>query len=97
METFISSKVAREFVSALQSVVSDKISKGQKINLFGIVQIVPRYHTAGTREVYKIFGDPDSGRVKKRYKGKVTLAVKALKGLKDSMPTVNRVQKAAGR
>ena len=44
-----------------------ELQEGNPVNLFGLVKIVPRYHTKGERMVNKEFGNPDSPKVKKVY------------------------------
>jgi nucleoid DNA-binding protein len=96
-ENWISKKAGRDFVDSLQAVILDALSNGEPVNLFGIVKLVPRYHTAGKREVYKEFGNPDSGRVTKSYKPKVSLKATVLKTTKDALPAATKMAKAVGR
>jgi len=96
-DNWISKAAGRDFVDSLQAVVQDALSKGEPVNLFGIVKLVPRYHTAGKREVYKEFGNPDSGRTIKNYKPKVTLKATVLKTTKDALPAPQKMAKAVGR
>lgn len=96
-DNWISKAVGRDFVESLRVVVEDAIQKGEPVNLFGIVKLVPRYHTAGKREVYKEFGNPESGRTTKTYKPKVTLKATILKNTKDALPAPQKMAKAVGR
>lgn len=91
---FITSKQARAFLTAYTEIVEAHVKAGRKVNLLGLVQIVPRYHTPGTRMVNEEFGNPESKKIKKRYKAKVSLKYKPSLKLKASMPTPARVQKA---
>lgn len=96
-ENWISKKAGRDFVDSLQAVVQDALSEGEPVNVFGIVKLTPRYHTAGKREVYKEFGNPESGRVTKTYKPKVSLKATILKTMKDALPNAAKMAKAVGR
>lgn len=73
----ISKAQAKDFVDSLVAVVEQQLQEGKPVNLFHLVKLVPRYHTKGTRDVFKVFGDPESGKVKKNYPAKVSLALRA--------------------
>lgn len=93
-DKWITKAQGRDFVESLKAVVLDSINKGEPVNLFGMVKIVPRLHTAGTRVVDKEFGNPDSGKVNKKYKAKVSLqATQGIfsKPVKDSLPTAQKL------
>ncbi len=92
----LSKRQARDFTDALQANIAAALGDGRAVNLFGLLKIVPRFHTKGEREVYKEFGNPESGKVKKKYPPKVTLKLTALKKLKDSSPTANKMAKKVG-
>ena len=96
-ENWISKKAGRDFVDSFQAVVLDALADGQPVNLFGIVKLVPRYHTSGKRQVFKEFGNPDSGKVTKSYKPKVTLKATVMKNAKDALPVPAKMAKAVGK
>lgn len=82
----ISKAQAADFVESLKAVIEREINEGNPVALFGFLKLVPRLHTKGKREVYKVFGDPESGKVTKTYPAKVSLKVTILKPLKDILP-----------
>ena len=89
----------RDLQNSLEAVVEKELGKGRPVNLYGLVKIVPRLHTKGERMVNKEFGNPESPKVKKTYKAKVSL--KATQGIfskkiKDAMPSVQKLQKTIG-
>lgn len=96
-ENFISKKAARDFVESLQAAVHAAIADGKPVNLFGIVKLTPRLHTAGKREVFKEFGNPESGKMTKKYPAKVSLKATVLKPVKDKLPNAAKMGKAVGR
>lgn len=103
----LSNKQLKDLRDSIQAVVVDQLEQGNPVNLFGLVKIVPRLHTKGTRMVNSVFGDSESPKVKKNYKAKVSL--KATQGIfskpvKDALPSAQKLQtklgskpKAAGR
>lgn len=95
-DLLINRKQAKDFVESLLAVVDEEISKGHPVNLFGMVKLVPRYHTTGSREVSKEFGNPDSGKVTKRYKAKVSLKATVFKRVKNSLPSATKMQRVVG-
>lgn len=95
-DLLITRKQAKDFVESLLAVVDDEIGKGHPVNLFGMVKLVPRYHTTGTREVLKEFGNPESGKTKKSYKAKVSLKATVFKRVKDSLPGTAKMQRVVG-
>lgn len=96
-ENWLTKKQGRDFVDSFQAVVLDALADGQPVNLFGIVKLVPRYHTSGKRQVFKEFGNPESGKITKTYKPKVTLKATVLKNAKDSLPVPAKMQKRVGK
>jgi uncharacterized protein YwlG (UPF0340 family) len=95
-ENWITAKQGKDFVESLRAVVESDISEGKPVNLFGLVRITPRLHTAGQREVYKEFGNPESGKTIKKVKAKVTL--KTGQGIfgtevKRALPSVQKLTK----
>lgn len=90
-ELRISKAAAADFVASLQAVIDREITDGNPVNLFGYVKITPRLHTRGKRMVYKVFGDPGSGRVSKTYPAKTSLKLVALKPLKDVQPAATKL------
>ncbi len=92
----LSKRQAKDFTDAVQANIAASLSEGRAVNFFGLLKIVPRLHTKGTRQVYKEFGNPDSGTMNKKYPAKVTLKLTALKKLKDSSPTVNKMGRKLG-
>lgn len=97
-ENWISKRVARDFVETLRTVVEDELSNGRPVQLFGIVKVTPRLHTAGVREVHSEFGNPESEMVEKKYKAKVSYGIsKSSKILKDALPSVQKMQRAVGK
>lgn len=96
MDEPLSARQRIDFTESLKAVIDDAISEGRAVNLFGLVKVTPRLHTKGVREVYKEFGNPDSGKVKKTYPAKTTLKVTALKPLKDALPNANKMAKKVG-
>ncbi len=96
MDDPLSIKQRKDFINSLKAVIDDAISEGRAVNLFGLVKLTPRLHTKGTREVFKEFGNPESGKVKKTYPAKTTLKVTALKPLKDALPNANKMARKVG-
>lgn len=99
-EDWITKKQGRAFAEALEEVVLSEIGDGRPVNLFGLVKIVPRLHTAGQREVHEVFGDSTSPMVVKKAKAKTTFKVGQgifTKRLKDALPNPNKLSKALGR
>lgn len=95
----LSQKALRDLKVSVESVVVDQLEQGNPVNLFGLVKIAPRLHTKGVRLVNKEFGNPDSPKVKKTYKPKVTLKVGQgifSKAVKDALPSVQKLQKKVG-
>lgn len=93
-ELWISHKQAKEFTNALERVVEREIKAGNPVNLFGIVKLKPRLHTAGKRLVNKEFGSPEAGKSVKKYKAKVTLKAEGIgKKFKDALPSVKKMEK----
>ncbi|SRR5580765_47251 len=90
-ELRISKAAAADFVASLQAVIDREITDGNPVNLFGYVKITPRLHTRGKRMVYKVFGDPGSGKVSKTYPAKTSLKLAALKPLKDVQPAATKL------
>ena len=95
MDDPMSQKQRVDFTNCLKQVVDDAIADGQGVNLFGMVKIVPRFHTKGVREVFKVFGDPESGKTKKTYPAKVSVKATVLKSVKDALPTPNKMANKA--
>lgn len=98
-ENWITKKQGKDFADSLVAVVEREISEGQPVNLFGLVKIVPRLHTAGEREVYKEFGNPDSGKIIKKVKAKTSLKTGQGifgKKVKDAIPSTSKLAKALG-
>lgn len=83
----LSKPQAADFVASLRAVIDREISEGSPVNLFGYLKLIPRFHTKGKREVFKVFGDPTSGKHTKTYPAKVSLKLTALKPLKDALPS----------
>ena len=92
----LSKRHAKEFADAMVEAIQEAIADGKAVNLFGLLKIVPRLHTKGTREVYKEFGNPESGRVNKKYPAKVSVKASFLKKTKESLPSVQKMQKRVG-
>jgi nucleoid DNA-binding protein len=95
-ENWLTKKQGKDFADSLVAVVEEEIEKGKPVNLFGLVRIVPRLHTAGEREVYKEFGNPDSGKVIKKVKAKTSFKTGQGifgKKLKDAMPSTTKLAK----
>jgi len=86
---------ALDFVASLTAVIDREIQDGNPVNLFGYLKVIPRFHTKGKRQVYKVFGDPTSGKVTKNYPAKVSLKVSILKPLKDSLPNAAKLGRKA--
>ena len=84
-----------DFVASLTAVIDREIQDGNPVNLFGYLKVIPRFHTKGKRQVYKVFGDPTSGKVTKNYPAKVSLKVSILKPLKDSLPNAAKLGRKA--
>ena len=93
----LTKKQGKDFVESLLAAVEDEIGKGHPINLFGLVKLVPRYHTSGEREVLKEFGNADSGKMKKKYKPKVSLKATVFKRVKDQLPGAAKMQKVVDK
>lgn len=91
----LSSAQATDFVASLKAVIDREIGDGNPVNLFGYLKLVPRFHTKGKREVFKVFGDPTSGKVTKTYPAKVSLKATLLKPLKDGLPNAARLGRKA--
>jgi len=91
----LSKAQAADFVVSLTAVIDREIADGNPVNLFGYLKIVPRFHTKGKRLVYKVFGDPTSGKVTKTYPAKVSVKVSILKPLKDSLPNAAKLGRKA--
>lgn len=92
----LSRRQLRDLQVSIESVVVNELEQGNPVNLFGLVKIVPRLHTKGTRMVNEEFGNPESKKVKKSYKSKVSLKVGQgifTKKVKDALPTVQKLQK----
>lgn len=89
----VSKKQARDFVDSLLAVVEREINEGNPVNLFGIVKLVPRFHTKGQREVFKVFGDPESGKQMKKYPAKVSIKATIPKRIKDALPSAAKLGK----
>lgn len=83
----ISKTQAADFVASLKAVIDREIGEGNPVNLFGYLKLIPRFHTKGKREVFKVFGDPTSGKTTKTYPAKVSLKATLLKPLKDALPS----------
>ena len=86
----------RDLKATVEMVVTEQLQAGEPVNLFGLVKIVPRLHTAGERMVNSEFGNPESPKVKKKYPAKVTF--KATQGIftsavKQSIPSVRALTK----
>jgi len=96
-ENWISKKVGRDFIASLKAVVEDEISEGHPVRLFGITKITPRYHTAGQREVNSEFGNPDSPKVTKKYKPKVSLLMGKPQLITKALPTPQKMAKVVGK
>jgi hypothetical protein len=99
-DNWITKKQGRDFIESLRAVVTDALGNGDPVNLFGLVKIVPRLHTSGSRQVYKEFGNPDSGTTTKRYKAKVSLQATQgifFKPVKEALPTAQKLSKKMGR
>lgn len=96
MDNPLTNAQKKDFNICLEQIVQDHLVEGDPVNLFGLVKISPRLHTAGERMVNKEFGNPESPKVKKKYKAKVTLKVGQgifTKKIKDALPTVQKLQK----
>lgn len=96
-ENWVSKKVGNDFKDSLRMVVESELSEGQVVNLFGIVKLVPRLHTSGQREVFSEFGNPESEKVTKKYKAKVSLGVSKLKIATGALPSVQKMQRVVGK
>jgi len=99
MEEEITRKQGQDFVRTLKALVEEEISQGRPVNVFGIVRIVPRFHTSGERTVLKEFGNPQSGKVKKRVKSRVSLATGQgifSKSVRDALPTPTKLKNLIG-
>jgi hypothetical protein len=92
----VSKKQGQDFIESLKSAVEKELMSGRPVNLFGMVKVVPRFHTKGQREVNETFGDPTSKKVVKKYPAKVSVKVTPLKPVKDALPTVAKMQKVVG-
>jgi nucleoid DNA-binding protein len=92
----LSKAQAADFVVSFQAVIDREIADGNPVNLFGYVKLIPRLHTKGKRQVYKVFGDSESGKVTKNYPAKTSLKVTVLKPLKDSLPTASKLIRKVG-
>lgn len=92
----VSKKQGSDFVESLKSAIEKELMAGRPVNLFGMVKIVPRFHTKGQREVNEVFGDPTSKKVIKKYPAKVSVKVTPLKPVKDALPSVAKLQKVVG-
>ena len=79
-------KSVKALMDSIEEEILAQLAAGRAVNLFGVIKLTPRLHTAGTREVYKEFGNPESGKVKKKYPAKVTLKATVLKKAKDELP-----------
>jgi len=96
LDSPLTHKQLSDLKATVEMVVSEELSKGEPVNLFGLVKIVPRLHTAGERMVNSEFGNPESPKVKKKYAAKISL--KATQGIfttavKSSLPTVRTLAK----
>lgn len=91
MDEPMSQRQRVDFTNCLKAVVDEAVADGRGVNLFGLVKIVPRFHTKGVREVFKEFGNPESGKVKKTYPAKVSVKATVLKTVKDALPTPNKM------
>jgi len=69
------------------------LADGNAVAIGQTVKITPRFSLGGVREVFKEFGNPASGRVKKNFPQRVVLTVSALKRAKEAVP--NAKSKAA--
>lgn len=87
----LSKAQAVDFTASLVAVIDREIAEGNPVNLFGLLKVIPRLHTKGSREVYKVFGDPESGKVTKQYPAKASLKTTILKPLKDSLPAASKL------
>ena len=94
-ELRLSKAQSADFIASLTAVIDREISDGNPVNLFGYLKLVPRFHTKGKRQVFKVFGDPTSGKVTKNYPAKVSLKVSILKPLKDSLPNAAKLGRKA--
>ena len=83
----ISRKQGKDFVDSLVACVEREINAGSPVNLFGLVKVSPRFHTKGQREVFKVFGDPTSGKMTKKYPAKVSIKATVMKRVKDVLPS----------
>jgi hypothetical protein len=91
----LSKAQANDFVASLQAVIDREIADGNPVNLFGYLKVIPRFHTKGKRQVYKVFGDPESGKVMKSYPAKSSLKVSILKPIKDALPAPAKLGRKA--
>ena len=96
----LSNAQLKDLQASVEAVVERELGEGRPVNLFGLVKIVPRLHTKGERMVNEEFGNPDSKKVKKTYKAKISL--KASQGIfskktKDMLPSVQKLTKLLGR
>jgi nucleoid DNA-binding protein len=89
----ISKKSAKDFTESLVAVVEREISEGNPVNLFGLVKVTPRFHTKGQREVFKEFGNPESGKHMKKYPAKVSVKATPSKKIKDALPSAAKLGK----
>jgi hypothetical protein len=92
----ISKKQGRDFVDSLEVAITEAISAGKPVNLFGLVKITPVLVTGGVAQVNKEFGNPESGKIKKTYKAKVVFKAGQgvfMKPLKEALPSVQKLHK----
>lgn len=96
-DTRVSNKVARDFMESMVAVIEKSLAAGQPVNIGGLVKLTPRLHTKGQRLVNEVFGDPTSKKVTKKYPAKVSLKATVMKRAKESLPTVQKMQKSLGQ
>lgn len=99
MDEPLSRAQLKDLTASIEAVTVEQLKEGNPVNLFGLVKVVPRLHTKGVRMVNKEFGNPESGKVKKTYKAKVSLKGSQgifTKKIKDALPTVQKLQKKVG-
>lgn len=88
--------VAAAFVRSLVAVAEREVGDGYPVNLFNLVTIQPRLHTAGKRQVDRVYGEPESGKTIKRYPAKVDVRASVGRRLKAALPSIQRMRVVTG-
>lgn len=92
----ITKKQAADFSASLIAAAEQAFEKGEPVNFFGLVKLVPRFHTKGVRQVNEEFGNPESKKVTKKYPAKVSIKATIYKRVKDTLPTATVMGKKVG-